>query len=174
MGAPLETSPGYPAERPQRRGRAIAMLPGEIDDYLAGELTCRMATSGTHGPHNVPLWFYWDGRHMWLYSLVNSQRWHDLERDPRVAIVVDSGADWSQLRGVQIQGRVTRAGEAPRVGRPADADLLAAEARFHRKYRSLNPKYRDRPDAPLEYDGRHAWLRVEADKITSWDFRKIG
>ena len=23
------------------------------------------------------------------------------------------------------------------------------------------------------HDGRHAWLRVSADKIVSWDFRKM-
>jgi hypothetical protein len=23
------------------------------------------------------------------------------------------------------------------------------------------------------YDGRHAWLRLVPDKVTSWDFRKL-
>jgi hypothetical protein len=108
-----------------------------------------------------------------LYSLVNSQRWHGLQRDARVALVVDSGVDWSELRGVQIQGRAVPQGEVPRLGGPADPELMAVEDGFQRKYRSVNPKYRNRPDVPLEYDGRHAWLRVETSKITSWDFRKI-
>jgi hypothetical protein len=25
----------------------------------------------------------------------------------------------------------------------------------------------------LTHDGRHAWLRITPEKITSWDFRKI-
>jgi len=25
----------------------------------------------------------------------------------------------------------------------------------------------------MYHDGRHAWLRITPDKITSWDFRKL-
>ena len=32
-------------------------------------------------------------------------------------------------------------------------------------------KYQGRPT--LRYDGRHAWLTVDIDKIVSWDFSKI-
>jgi nitroimidazol reductase NimA-like FMN-containing flavoprotein (pyridoxamine 5'-phosphate oxidase superfamily) len=159
--------------RSQRRGRSIAMTSDEMDEYLAHALVCRVATLTEAGPHNVPLWFHWDGRSIWLYSIVRSQRWTDLERDPRVAVVVDGGEDWSMLHGVQVQGRARVRGEVPRTGGPADDELLAVEAAFHSKYRSHNPKYRDRPSAPFEFDGRHAWLCVEPEKLTSWDFRKI-
>jgi nitroimidazol reductase NimA-like FMN-containing flavoprotein (pyridoxamine 5'-phosphate oxidase superfamily) len=159
--------------REQRRGRRIAMSAAELDEYLDGQLTCRVASNGTHGPHNAPLWFLWDGDSVWLYSIVNSQRWHDLQADPRVAVVVDSGQAWNELRGVEIQGRAVPEGEVPRVGRPAADQLIAVEAGFQQKYRAVNPKYRDRPDAPLEYDSRHAWLRIHGEKVTSWDFRKI-
>jgi hypothetical protein len=27
--------------------------------------------------------------------------------------------------------------------------------------------------AAMHHDGRHAWLRLTPEKITSWDFRKI-
>jgi len=44
-------------ERAQRRGRAIAMTAAEVDEFLATERTCRVATSGKDGrPHVVPLW----------------------------------------------------------------------------------------------------------------------
>lgn len=159
--------------KPQRRGRSIAMTQAEIDDYLGRVLICRVATVSSTGPHNVPLWFHWDGRSIWLYSIVRSQRWTDLQRDPRVSIVVDGGIEWSDLHGVQIQGRVAVRGEVPRVGEPAADELLAVEANFHRKYRTHNAKYLDRPNADFEYDGRHAWLCVAVEKLTSWDFRKI-
>jgi hypothetical protein len=148
----------------QRRGRRIAMTPGEIDRFLAHQRTCRVATVSPAGPHVAPMWFYWDGRALWLNSVVASQRWIDLERDPRVAIVVDDGEGYRELRGVEIRGEVEPVGEVPRVGAP-DARLVEPELGFHAKYRD--------PQTPVPHDGRHAWLRVAPTKITSWDFRKL-
>lgn len=45
----------------QRRGRKIAMDKAELDAFLAGEHTCRVATSSPRGPHLTALWFAWDG-----------------------------------------------------------------------------------------------------------------
>ena len=106
-------------ERRQRRGRAIAMTAAEADEFLAAERTCRVATSGKDGrPHVVPLWFVWDGTALWLTSVVRSQRWTDLMRDPRVAVVVDAGVEYTELRGVELSGEVVPVGEIPRAGAP--------------------------------------------------------
>lgn len=149
---------------PQRRGRRIAMTPREVDEFLATERTCRVGTAGPRGPHVVPLWFYWDGDAMWLNSVVRSQRWADLQRDNRVAIVVDAGIEYRELRGVEIHGRAEPVGEVPRTGRP-DPETEEPEIGFHRKYRD--------PSQPIPYDGKHAFLRVAPDRLTSWDFRKL-
>src|ERR671931_211604 len=71
----------------QRRGRRIAMTPQEFDEFLSTERTCRVATVGRDGPHATPLWFVWDGTCLWLYSIVSSQRWTDLQRDPRLGAI---------------------------------------------------------------------------------------
>lgn len=150
--------------RPQRRGRKVAMTPAEIDAFLAEERTCRVATIGADGPHATPLWFGWDGTHLWLYSIVKSQRWTDLRRDPRIGITVDSGVEYAQLRGVEITGTVEVVGAVPRTGEPDDA-LGEIEAQFARKYMGGGTE--------LFHDGRHGWLRVTPAKIASWDFRKL-
>jgi hypothetical protein len=80
--------------REQRRGRRIAMTPEEVDAFLAEERTCRVATVGPDGPHATPLWYAWHGGALWLTSVVRSQRWTDLQRDPRVAVVVDAGTSY--------------------------------------------------------------------------------
>ena len=147
----------------QRRGRAIAMTAAEVDAFPADERTCRVATVGADGrPHVVPLWFVWDGAALWLNSLVRSQRWTDLERDPRVAVVVDTGTDFHQLRGVEISGDAVPVGEVPRGVAP-DAELDGPERAFARKYGGADT---------FVPDGRHAWLRVAPHRLVSWDFRK--
>src|SRR5450631_2996895 len=102
----------------QRRGRSIAMTPAELDDFLAQARTCRVATMGPDGPHVVPLWFAWTAGVLWLSSLVRSQRWADVLRDPRVAVVVDAGEEYHELRGAEIRGTAEPAGEVPRSGAP--------------------------------------------------------
>jgi nitroimidazol reductase NimA-like FMN-containing flavoprotein (pyridoxamine 5'-phosphate oxidase superfamily) len=150
--------------RPQRRGRKIAMTDAERDEFLAAERTCRVATIGPDGPHATPLWYGWDGSHFWLYSIVKSQRWSDLMRDPRIGMTVDAGVEYVELRGVEITGTVEVVGEIPRTGEPDDA-LAAIEKQFANKYMGGDAMF---------HDGRHGWLRIRPAKIVSWDFRKLG
>jgi Pyridoxamine 5'-phosphate oxidase len=135
----------------------------ELHAFLAEQRTCRVATASELGPHLTPLWYVWDGTALWLTSLVSSQRWTDLARDPRVAVLVDAGEDYAELRGVELRGRVETVGEAPRTGLP-EPRLDEPERLFARKYLGGDVMY---------HDGRHAWLRLVPDKVTSWDFRLL-
>ncbi|WP_416983726.1 pyridoxamine 5'-phosphate oxidase family protein [Streptomyces sp. T028] len=148
----------------QRRGRKIMMSPGELDAFLTTQRTCRVATVSADGaPHVSALWFLWDGSALWLYSVMRSKRWTQLNRDPRVAIVVDTGEEYESLRGVELSGTVEFVGEAPRTGELC-AELDAVETLFARKNFGLDA---------MPHDGRHAWVRLRPEKVVSWDFRKL-
>jgi PPOX class probable F420-dependent enzyme len=136
------------------------MPDADRDAFLAAERTCRVATVGADGrPHVAPLWFVWDGAFLWLHSVVRSQRWADLMRDPRVAVVVDAGEDYGELRGVEITGRAEVVGEVPYPGGDPDVPELS----FADKYLGGN----------FVTDHRHGWLRITPEKVVSWDFRLI-
>ncbi len=139
------------------------MSPDEVDAFLAEERTCRVATSSPDGPHLTALWFVWDGSALWLNSVVKSQRWTDIARDPQAAVLIDGGHAFNELRGVEIRGRLEPVGEVPRTG-ATDSALAEPERLFARKYTGRDE---------MHYDGRHAWLRLSPQKITSWDFRKM-
>ncbi|MEV6080484.1 pyridoxamine 5'-phosphate oxidase family protein [Streptomyces sp. NPDC052069] len=148
----------------QRRGRRIMMTDGERDAYLTEQRTCRVATLAADGrPHAGALWFVWDGTSLWLYSLTRSLRWAQLRHDPRIAVVVDDGVEYGELRGVELSGAVEFVGEAPRTG-AACAELEIPERLFPPKYFGMEA---------MPHDGRHAWLRLTPDTVTSWDFRKL-
>lgn len=142
------------------------MTGAERNAFLAEERTCRVATIGPDGPHATPLWFAWDGTHLWLYSIVKSRRWADLMRDPRIGVTVDAGVEYLELRGVEITGTVEVVGAVPRTGEPDDVPA-AIEKQFAHKY--LDPS----GDGDMFHDGRHGWLRITPTKIASWDFRKL-
>lgn len=140
------------------------MTPEELDAFLAAERTCRVATVGSDGsPHVTPLWFVWDGGSLWLTSVVRSQRWADLQREDRVAVVVDAGRDYAELRGVELRGVAVPVGEVPRAGEQV-RELERPERLYADKYTG----------GQVHHDGRHGWLRITPHKIVSWDFRKIG
>jgi len=148
----------------QRRGRRISMTAEERDDFLGAARTCRVATSSPSGPHVSPLWFLWHDGAIWLYSIVSSKRFQDLQADSRIAVVVDDGHDFGELRGVELTGRARVVGEVPRTGALSVPELVPVEAGYAAKYQGRET---------LRYDARHAWLVVDVDKIVSWDFRKI-
>ncbi|TPQ15694.1 pyridoxamine 5'-phosphate oxidase family protein [Streptomyces sporangiiformans] len=148
----------------QRRGRKIMMTPGELDEFLTTQRTCRVATVSADGaPHLSTLWFAWDGSSLWLYSITRSKRWADLRRDPRIAVVVDTGEEYGELRGAELFGTVEFVGEAPRTGEPCP-ELDAPERLFARKNFDMDE---------MPHDGRHAWIRLTPQAVASWDFRKL-
>ena len=148
----------------QKRGRSLSLRAEERNEFLGAARTCRVATISASGPHVSPLWFLWHGGSLWLYSISSSQRFKDLERDSRIAVVVDDGTSFEELRGVELAGTARVVGEVPRLGERHVAELVEVEAGYARKYQ-------DRP--ALRYDGRHAWIEVTVDKVVSWDFRKM-
>jgi PPOX class probable F420-dependent enzyme len=161
-------------ERQQRRGRVIAMSAEELSAFLGEQHTCRFATTGPDGPHVAPVWFVWDGQAIWVYSLTRSQRWANLSRDPRVAVVVDDGHHYHELHGVEIEGQATIVGPVPRTGQEGEAapELAEPERLMAAKYFGHeNPTAGGGP--AMTHDGRHAWLRVTPQKMVSWDFRKL-
>lgn len=104
----------------QRRGRRIMMTEAERDTYLAEQRTCRVATVSADGrPHIGALWFVWDGASLWLYSITRSLRSSQLRHDPRMAVVVDDGAEYGELRGVELSGEAVFVGEARARARTA-------------------------------------------------------
>lgn len=151
--------------REQKRGKRIAMSTDELDAFLAEERMCRLGSLGADGsPHVSPLWFVWDGSAIWINSVVRSQRWTNLVRDPRVGVAVDGGEGYAELRGAELIGRVEVVGAVPRLPGTVDDSVAEPERLFGAKYGG----------GEFVPDGNHAWLRMVPDKIVSWDFRKMG
>lgn len=136
---------------------ALRLTDAELDELLSTERTARVATVSPDGsPHVVPLWFYWADGQLWVTSLRRSRRASDLAGGSAVAVCVDTGTDYSELRGAVLYGRFQDAATHP--------DLPAARAGLGRKYWAID----DVPDLKS-----HQWLRLEPERVVSWDFRKI-
>jgi nitroimidazol reductase NimA-like FMN-containing flavoprotein (pyridoxamine 5'-phosphate oxidase superfamily) len=78
------------------------MGPDEVQDYLLGHSRIILVTNGSDGlPHPVPMNYGLDeeGRIL-ISSFRKSQKVRNLERDPRAALLVESGETYAHLKSV--------------------------------------------------------------------------
>ncbi|HEX8732727.1 MAG TPA: TIGR03618 family F420-dependent PPOX class oxidoreductase [Ktedonobacterales bacterium] len=145
----------------------IRMTDHEIAAFLAQGRTLAVATNTLDGPpHLVAMWYTLiDGRIVfWTYR--KSQKAVNLRRDPRLTCMLESGATYGELRGVQIQGRAT-------LVEDAEAVRAIGEAIYRRNASAdgeLTP-------AHLQIIAAQAPKRivviVEPTRVTSWDHAKL-
>src|SRR5258708_21975866 len=103
----------------------------ELEELLRSERTLHVATSSADGwPHVVPLWFVWRDGAVWINNLRRSKRSRDISEGSPVALCVDTGVEYQQLRGAVLYGRFEAAG--------GDAALEPVKAEFARKYSGVD------------------------------------
>jgi hypothetical protein len=122
--------------------------------------TARVATVGLAGaPHVAPLWFVWRDA-IFLSTRLGSTTWRNAELDPRVALVIDRGREWTELVGVQVEGPVELL--------PAEhPDLREPMSAWHEKYRTMlagSGFERFAEDVPSL-----GFLKVEPLAVRGWD-----
>jgi PPOX class probable F420-dependent enzyme len=84
----------------------VKMTEAEIEEFFRGSKKVQVATLNPDGSPHLTTLFYvvQDGRiAFWTYG--RSQKIKNLERDPRITCLVETGDDYFELRGVSISGR---------------------------------------------------------------------
>ncbi|MGW5735373.1 MULTISPECIES: pyridoxamine 5'-phosphate oxidase family protein [Streptomyces] len=125
-------------EGPERRRATLERLDRERDIWLS-------TAHPEHGPHQVPLWFRWDGRAVWLCTGGTSVTVRNAREEPRVRLALP---DTSDVVLVQGEAECFPAGEVP-----ADAaDGFAAKFGWD----------------PRAEDGSYVYLRVTPRTVRAW------
>jgi PPOX class probable F420-dependent enzyme len=142
----------------------VRLAPEEIERLLERAPVARLATLGARGrPHLVPIVFAQAAGALW--SPVDGKpkapgplaRVRNVERDPRVALLVDHYEDdWTRLWWVRLEGtaRVVRAAAETD---PAVAPAVAA----------LRAKYPQYAAMPL-FRGTPTLLRIAVERARGW------
>ena len=130
----------------------------ELEELLRETRTMRAGTVSPDGsPHVVPLWFVWHDGAIWINNLRRSRRSRDLQAGSEVALCIDVGHDYFELRGAVLYGR-------PEEVDPDDPGLPPVRSGFGDKYFG---------GAEIPDVKSHQWLKMTPERIVSWDFRKI-
>ena len=90
------------------------IIPESYEDLLESTALAHVATLGPEGePQSNPVWFDWDGEHVKFSQTKTRQKYHNLQRDPRIALsIVDPE---NPYRYLEIRGKVTHVEEDPNI-----------------------------------------------------------
>ncbi|WP_372346309.1 pyridoxamine 5'-phosphate oxidase family protein [Streptomyces sp. KL116D] len=108
-------------QKPKTVQRSVAERKRETLDRLTTDRDVWVATGHPeHGPHQVPLWFSWHGRAVWVCTAATSATVRNVRAEPRVRLSLPDTFDVVLLQG--------RAECFPDTDVPAEAaDAFAAK-----------------------------------------------
>jgi PPOX class probable F420-dependent enzyme len=151
-----------------KRRDQIRMTEQEVERFLEQGRTLSVATINPDGaPHLVAMWYaLTDGKiSMWMYA--KSQKALNLRRDPRITCMMESGATYGELRGVQIRGRATLVDDVARV-------QAIGEAIYRRNASADGALTPQQLQIIAAQAPKRIGVVVEPIAIASWDHSKLG
>jgi PPOX class probable F420-dependent enzyme len=152
---------------PSRRGQ-IKLTEDEKRELIESGRIVVVSSLGPRGwPHVMPLWYVPREGEVWVWTYAKSQKVRNLERDPRATLLIETGTEYDELRGVQIE---------------AEAELIRDTDRVVEFAKELTIRYSEGISS-VEGDAA-AGLEAQAPKrvtihfhprrIATWDHRKLG
>jgi nitroimidazol reductase NimA-like FMN-containing flavoprotein (pyridoxamine 5'-phosphate oxidase superfamily) len=155
--------------------KAIRMTPAEAEDWLERGSTLSLATIDRDGyPHVVAMGYAMDKGDVVMTSFAKAQKVLNLRRNPKTAIMVESGKAYHTLKGVMIRGR----GE---IIEDINQVLNALRLVAHKAAR-LNggdaASGDEQPSDPIVEQARslaakRVVIRIHPEKWASWDHSKL-
>ncbi len=149
---------------PKRR-ELIRMKGEEIWKFIDEQKSLHFASINRDGtPHLVTLWFAVVDGDIVFETFTKSQKIVNLRRDPRIAVLLEDGLQYHELRGVSINGRA-ELHDDPEVVHPYALAVMR----------------RNQPEIPEESLDKVARMMaskrtavvVKAPRIVSWDHGKL-
>lgn len=149
-----------------KRRDKIRMTDEEIWKFVEERKSLQVATLNRDGtPHLTTLWFAVVDGEIAFETFTKSQKIVNLERDPRIAVLLEAGTEYSELRGVSINGTA----------------LLHSDPEVVHRY-ALEVMARNQPDIPKDtlddvardMATKRTAVVIKPAKIVTWDHRKLG
>ena len=152
---------------PSRRNQ-IKLTADEQRELLESERIVTVGSNGPGGwPHLMPVWYVPREGEIWVYTYAKSQKVRNLERDPRATLLIETGHEYQELRGLMIEAEAE-------IQRDFDTVLELAK--------ELNVRYTEDLEAVTEEGSavlekqapKRVAIRFHPKRIASWDHRKLG
>ncbi len=142
----------------------IRMTPEEQDEFLTRARTMVLCTVDKDGyPHAVAMGYMVKDGCIYMTSYRKAQKVVNIRRNPKVAVMVESGTAYNQLKGVMIRGRCEI------IDAPAEVWKIMREIRTFQEGGVPPPA-----DAVVQARAqKRSVLKIIPEKIASWDHSKL-
>jgi PPOX class probable F420-dependent enzyme len=147
-----------------RKGRPqIQLTPDEQAAFFRERRKAAFATIDKDGfPHVVAMNYFARDGAFYMTSYGKAQKVVNVRRNPKVALMVETGDAYAELRGVMIRGRCE-------ILEGEDAVKAAFETRAEAQANPSPVQPGAQASAP-----KRVVLKIVPDKVISWDHRKLG
>lgn len=143
----------------------IRMGAEEIEVFIEEQKSLQVGTINSDGSiHLSTLWFAVVDDLIVFETYTSSQKVVNLERDPRITVLLEDGLEYNNLRGVMIKGT------ANLVSEPTEVKQIAREV-IKRNQPEIPDEMLD--DAAASLAVKRTVVTVVPEKVVSWDHRKI-
>lgn len=153
---------------PSRR-KSIELSESEIDEYLQTAHTLIIVSNGPRGfPHPMPMWFYADSqRNCYCTTFAKSQKVLNWKRDPRASLLVESGEQYAELKGLVIYAQTEVIEDL--------ASVIDTLVNINAKGRNLTEEQRQGLRQSVSSTAaKRIVLKFVPEKFISWDHAKLG
>jgi len=145
------------------RRQQIQLTPDEQAAFFRERKKAALATIDKDGyPHVVAMNYFARDGAFYMTSYGKAQKVLNVRRNPKVALMVEAGDEYSELRGVMIRGRceILEGEAAVRAAFEGRAEAQANPAPVNPGAAATAPK--------------RVVLKIVPEKVVSWDHRKLG
>jgi nitroimidazol reductase NimA-like FMN-containing flavoprotein (pyridoxamine 5'-phosphate oxidase superfamily) len=144
----------------------IKLSDAEVAEFLVHARVMNVATIGKDGwPHVTALWFVMRDSEPWSWTYRKSQKVKNLERNDHATLLVESGVEYAELKGVMLKTRAHIEYDTERV-------LDFGEQLFV-KYQG-GATGSEMREALRAQAAKRVAIRFEVIETVSWDHAKLG
>ena len=146
----------------------IKLSEAELLELLESERVAIVSSLGPRGwPHSMPMWFVPRDGEIWIWTYAKSQKVRNLERDPRATVLVETGREYGELRGVMIEAEAE-------IHRDGETVLGFAEELSLRYAEGISSVDGDAKTALEAQAPKRVAISFKPVRTASWDHRKLG
>jgi PPOX class probable F420-dependent enzyme len=139
----------------------IRLTPDEQQAFLRDHKKCALATLDQHGfPHLVAMNFVFRDGAFYMTSYGKAQKVLNVRRNPKVAVMVEAGNAYTELKGIMARG---------------DCEIVEDPERVREVFAWLGDgRATARPSGSVQSVPKRVVMKILPHRIVSWDHSKLG
>jgi PPOX class probable F420-dependent enzyme len=146
----------------------IKLSEDEQRELVESERVAIVSSLGPRGwPHSMPMWYIPRHGEIWTWTYAKSQKVRNLERDSRATVLVETGHEYAELRGVMIEAEA----EIHRDIETVSGFGKQLTVRYSKGIESVEG---DAAAALEAQAAKRVAIQFHPRRTATWDHRKLG